>query len=137
MQQHFSGAYPTPNGDQCTHLAASKGREHSVFDSKNGFPPNRQEDEDPRQTNQDGKNIRVALLTGADDRPYAVGLASSLLALGTSVDFVGSDTVNCPELDGIPLLNFLNFRGFPDIPGEEWLTSVPVPRNVNDGGSRR
>ena len=33
--------------------------------------------------------------------------------------------------------NFLNFRGFPDIPGEEWLTSVPVPRNVNDGGSRR
>jgi uncharacterized phage protein (TIGR02218 family) len=31
--------------------------------------------------------------------------------------------------------NFLNFRGFPDIPGEDWLTSYPVSSKVNDGGS--
>lgn len=31
--------------------------------------------------------------------------------------------------------NFLNFRGFPDIPGEDWLTSYPVKSGVNDGGS--
>jgi uncharacterized phage protein (TIGR02218 family) len=31
--------------------------------------------------------------------------------------------------------NLLNFRGFPDIPGEDWLTSYPVSSQVNDGGS--
>ncbi|MGO4907140.1 DUF2163 domain-containing protein [Pseudorhodobacter sp. W20_MBD10_FR17] len=31
--------------------------------------------------------------------------------------------------------NFLNFRGFPDIPGEEWLTSYPISSQSNDGGS--
>lgn len=33
--------------------------------------------------------------------------------------------------------NFDNFRGFPDIPGEDWLMSYPVGTGVNDGGSRR
>lgn len=32
--------------------------------------------------------------------------------------------------------NFVNFRGFPHIPGEDWLTSYPVAGKVNDGGSR-
>ena len=32
--------------------------------------------------------------------------------------------------------NFLNFRGFPHIPGEDWLISYPVSAGVNDGGSR-
>ena len=32
--------------------------------------------------------------------------------------------------------NFLNYRGFPDIPGEDWLLSYPSRRGVNDGGSR-
>lgn len=31
--------------------------------------------------------------------------------------------------------NFLNFRGFPHIPGEDWLMSYPVSSDVNDGGS--
>ncbi|MEO0916794.1 MAG: phage BR0599 family protein, partial [Pseudomonadota bacterium] len=31
--------------------------------------------------------------------------------------------------------NLLNFRGFPDIPGEDWLVSYPVRNGVNDGGS--
>jgi len=31
--------------------------------------------------------------------------------------------------------NFLNFRGFPHIPGEDWLTSYPSSTTVNDGGS--
>lgn len=33
--------------------------------------------------------------------------------------------------------NFLNFRGFPDIPGEDWLLSYPVRSGRNDGGSLR
>jgi uncharacterized phage protein (TIGR02218 family) len=31
--------------------------------------------------------------------------------------------------------NFLNFRGFPHIPGEDWLMSYPVASGSNDGGS--
>ena len=31
--------------------------------------------------------------------------------------------------------NFPNFRGFPQLPGEDWLTSYPVSSQVNDGGS--
>ena len=33
--------------------------------------------------------------------------------------------------------NFENFRGFPDIPGEDWLVSYPVRSGTNDGGSLR
>ncbi len=31
--------------------------------------------------------------------------------------------------------NFVNFRGFPHIPGEDWLAAFPSQRRVNDGGS--
>ena len=31
--------------------------------------------------------------------------------------------------------NFLNFRGFPHIPGEDFLASYPVQTGVNDGGA--
>ncbi|MCA8870032.1 MAG: DUF2163 domain-containing protein [Rhodobacteraceae bacterium] len=31
--------------------------------------------------------------------------------------------------------NFLNFRGFPNIPGEDWAMSYPTRAGVNDGGS--
>ncbi len=31
--------------------------------------------------------------------------------------------------------NLVNFRGFPAIPGEDWLLSVPRKSGVNDGGS--
>jgi uncharacterized phage protein (TIGR02218 family) len=30
--------------------------------------------------------------------------------------------------------NFLNFRGFPHVPGEDWLTSYPSRVQANDGG---
>lgn len=33
--------------------------------------------------------------------------------------------------------NLLNFRGFPDIPGDDWLMSYPGGGEVKDGGSRR
>jgi uncharacterized phage protein (TIGR02218 family) len=33
--------------------------------------------------------------------------------------------------------NFLNFRGFPDVPSEDWLLAVPKSGGVNSGGSRR
>ncbi|KIC08353.1 phage protein [Leisingera sp. ANG-M1] len=33
--------------------------------------------------------------------------------------------------------NLLNFRGFPDIPGEDWVMAVPRQSGANTGGSRR
>ena len=32
--------------------------------------------------------------------------------------------------------NFVNFRGFPHIPGEDWLMATPRQDGTNDGGSR-
>ncbi len=33
--------------------------------------------------------------------------------------------------------NFMNFQGFPDLPGEDWVMAVPKKGNANTGGSRR
>lgn len=33
--------------------------------------------------------------------------------------------------------NLLNYQGFPDIPGEDWVMSVPKSSGANTGGSRR
>ncbi len=72
---------------------------------------NAPESADMMQTQGPDAGIGVALLTGADDKTYALGLASALLEQGISVDFIGSDTVNCRELDNNPLISFLNLRG--------------------------
>ncbi|MEO0386838.1 MAG: phage BR0599 family protein, partial [Pseudomonadota bacterium] len=32
--------------------------------------------------------------------------------------------------------NFLNFRGFPHIPGEDWVTAYPRSGDVHEGGTR-
>jgi D-inositol-3-phosphate glycosyltransferase len=53
----------------------------------------------------------VALLTGGSDKPYALGLAAALTSAGLSVDFVGSDDLDLPELRNNHLVNFLNLRG--------------------------
>ena len=33
--------------------------------------------------------------------------------------------------------NFDNYQGFPDLPGEDWVLSVPSSGNRNSGGSLR
>jgi len=53
----------------------------------------------------------VALLTGGDDRPYALGMVSALAGEGVWVDFIGSDKLDAPELHNSPQINFLNLRG--------------------------
>lgn len=35
----------------------------------------------------------------------------------------------------LKFLNYLNFRGFPHIPGEDWVMSYPTSAGLNDGGS--
>ena len=56
-------------------------------------------------------SVRVCLLTGGDDRPYALGMASALVAQGITTDFIGSDKLDAPELHRSSLLTFLNLRG--------------------------
>ena len=67
--------------------------------------------------------LQVALLTGGDDRSYALGLALSLMAQGVSVDFIGSDRLDGPELHDTPNINFLNLRG-------DQTESASLPRKV-------
>ncbi len=55
--------------------------------------------------------IEVGLLTGCQDRPYAFGLAMALISKGISLDIIGSDEIDSPELHTTPHLRFLNFRG--------------------------
>src|SRR5687768_13300743 len=53
----------------------------------------------------------VALLTGGADKPYALGLSTALASAGISLDFIGSDEINGPELHYNPFIRFLNLRG--------------------------
>jgi glycosyltransferase involved in cell wall biosynthesis len=57
-----------------------------------------------------GPDIEIGLLTGGGDRHYAFGLAMALVAQGVSLDLVGGDEVDSPELHCTPKLNFLNLR---------------------------
>jgi glycosyltransferase involved in cell wall biosynthesis len=53
---------------------------------------------------------KVAVLSAGRDKPYALGLASALLSVGVSFDFIGSDIVDGPELHGNPLVRFMKLR---------------------------
>ena len=55
--------------------------------------------------------FRVALLTGGWDKPYALGLGCALSNQDISLDFIGSDEVDSPELRQCAHLRFLNLRG--------------------------
>jgi glycosyltransferase involved in cell wall biosynthesis len=55
--------------------------------------------------------MRVALLTGGGDKPYALGLAAALSSTGISIDFIGSDDLSVPELLTNSRIRFLNLRG--------------------------
>jgi D-inositol-3-phosphate glycosyltransferase len=63
------------------------------------------------KADQPSTECNVALLTGGDDRPYALGMASALVGQGISIDFIGSDKLDAPELHRAPLITFLNLRG--------------------------
>ena len=71
----------------------------------------------------DSVRLEVALLTGGGDRPYALGLATSLLAEGVFVDFIGSDNLESPALVRDLRLRFLNLRG-------DQSPSTPVIRKL-------
>ena len=55
--------------------------------------------------------LKVALLTGGGDKPYALGLAAALTSEGILLDFIGSDDLKVPELLDNPRVDFRNLRG--------------------------
>jgi len=56
-------------------------------------------------------DVDAVLLTGAQDRHYAFGLAMALISQGVGLDIVGSDEIDSPEMHANPGLRFLNLRG--------------------------
>lgn len=70
--------------------------------------------------------LKVALLTGGFDRPYAFGLAMSLASIDVNLDVVGSDSVDSPEMHTTPNLRFINLwparRSKESIAAKVWVT---------------
>jgi glycosyltransferase involved in cell wall biosynthesis len=64
-------------------------------------------DDDPKRL----KSMRVSLSTGGDDLSYALGLSLSLSRRGIRIDFLGSNSVDAPELHADRNIRFLNLRG--------------------------
>jgi glycosyltransferase involved in cell wall biosynthesis len=54
--------------------------------------------------------LHVAILTGGGDRPYALGLAATLVSQGVAFDFIASDELDDPELRRSSLVQFFNLR---------------------------
>ncbi len=57
--------------------------------------------------------IEVALLTGGIDRPYVVGLSQALVSKDISLEVIGSDKLDGPEMHNAPGLCFMNLQQFP------------------------
>lgn len=55
--------------------------------------------------------MKVSLLTGGSDRPYAFGLLNTLVTREIEVDFIGSDEFKPSEVLIDPKVKFLNLRG--------------------------
>ena len=55
--------------------------------------------------------LNVALLTGGQDRHYAVGLATALMEQNVHLEVIGSDEVDGPEFQGNSRVVFRNLHG--------------------------
>ena len=55
--------------------------------------------------------MKVSLLTGGGDKPYALGLLNALVSKGVIVDFIGNDEMSSAEIVAHKSVNFLNLRG--------------------------
>jgi glycosyltransferase involved in cell wall biosynthesis len=66
---------------------------------------------------------QAAILTGGGDRPYALGMAATLINQGIAFDFIGSDELKDPLLHGSQLVHFFNLR-------KEMRSNVSAVRKV-------
>jgi glycosyltransferase involved in cell wall biosynthesis len=68
-------------------------------------------DDKPSTATSVGTGMKVALLTGGFDKPYAFGVATELASQGICVDVIGSDAVDTPAFHSTPGLRFFNLQG--------------------------
>jgi hypothetical protein len=54
------------------------------------------------------KGFKIALFTGGGDKPYALGLLSAFISKDITVDFIGSDELNTPEIIAERRVNFFD-----------------------------
>ena len=73
-------------------------------------------------SHQQSTTLRVSLLTGGGDKPYALGMTTALTSHGVLVDFIGSDELTVSELLNNPRVNFLNLRG------SQWSKANPIAK---------
>jgi glycosyltransferase involved in cell wall biosynthesis len=81
--------------------------ENTVRADKTEFPIHAQ----PSTLNPQLSTLRITLLTGGGDKPYALGIAAALTSAGILVDFIGSDDLAVPDVLDDLRVNFLNLRG--------------------------
>jgi uncharacterized phage protein (TIGR02218 family) len=78
-------------------------------------------------------HIKSDRLAGVGRRVVLWEAIRSTIVSGDAVRLVaGCD--KRPETCRTKFANFVNFRGFPSIPGEDWLMAYPTDRVPNDGG---
>lgn len=56
-------------------------------------------------------SLEIGLLTGGQDRHYAVGLGTALMERNVTLDVIGSDEIDGPEFQGNPRARFRNLHG--------------------------
>ena len=57
------------------------------------------------------EELKVSLLTGGGDKPYALGLLDALISKGITVDFIGNDDMGNAQTVAQKNVIFLNLRG--------------------------
>jgi glycosyltransferase involved in cell wall biosynthesis len=87
---------------------------HPLVQDLPSLPATAAERQQPQSSAATALRSKIALLTGCQDRPYALGLAPALAAQGISLDFIGSNEIDGPELHSNHLIRFLNLRGEQD-----------------------
>jgi D-inositol-3-phosphate glycosyltransferase len=73
------------------------------------FPPVRPQLQAETTTNR--TSLDIGLLTGGQDRHYAVGLGLALMEQNFALDVIGSDEIDGPEFQGNPRVRFRNLHG--------------------------
>jgi D-inositol-3-phosphate glycosyltransferase len=85
---------------------------NSYFQVYGGYPNGRDTEKLPDITALSSSlNSSVTLLTGGSDRPYVHGLTKALTSIGITLDVIGSDELDEPDLRSRPGVRFLNLRG--------------------------
>jgi len=72
--------------------------------------------------------MKVALLTGGGDKPYALGLLSALVSRGVVIDFIANDEMSVAHIVKHKNVNVLNFRGDQSASSSKFVKIVRVLR---------